>query len=106
MATWASQVPDLRAAIDTWVTVHGAGPFYLLEHWPSTSARAAARLVEWDHGDGGCGGVGDGNAYIVTRAARRALADGPSIRSRVRRHGGRLAAHRERRWLRGGRVGR
>jgi methylmalonyl-CoA/ethylmalonyl-CoA epimerase len=24
-------VPDLRAAVDTWVTVHGAGPFYLLE---------------------------------------------------------------------------
>src|SRR5262245_40117053 len=25
-------VADLRSAVDTWVTVYGAGPFYLLEH--------------------------------------------------------------------------
>ena len=42
-------VPDLRAAIDRWVTVYGAGPFYLLEHvaFDECSSRGAAAV--YDH---------------------------------------------------------
>jgi catechol 2,3-dioxygenase-like lactoylglutathione lyase family enzyme len=42
-------VPDLRAAIDTWVTVHGAGPFYLLEHVAYDECTSSGAPAVWDH---------------------------------------------------------
>lgn len=52
-------VPDLRAAIDTWVTVYGAGPFYLLEHVGFDECMSRGRPVVWDHSAafGQCGAV-------------------------------------------------
>lgn len=42
-------VPDLRAAINTWVTVYGAGPFYLLEHVNFDECTSRGKRVVWDH---------------------------------------------------------
>lgn len=52
-------VPDLRAAIDTWVTVYGAGPFYLLEHVGFDECMSGGEPVVWDHSAafGQCGAV-------------------------------------------------
>ena len=52
-------VPDLRAAIDTWVTVHGAGPFYLLEHVGFDECTSRGTPAGWDHSAafGQCGAV-------------------------------------------------
>jgi Glyoxalase/Bleomycin resistance protein/Dioxygenase superfamily len=41
-------VPDLRAAIDGWVTVHGAGPFYLLEHVAYDECTSGGAPAVWD----------------------------------------------------------
>jgi catechol 2,3-dioxygenase-like lactoylglutathione lyase family enzyme len=50
-------VPDLRAAIDAWVTVYGAGPFYLLEHVAFDECTSRGAPASWDHsaGFGQCG---------------------------------------------------
>jgi methylmalonyl-CoA/ethylmalonyl-CoA epimerase len=40
---------DLRGAIDTWVTVLGAGPFRLNEHVTYDEATAGGRPAVWDH---------------------------------------------------------
>jgi len=52
-------VPDLRAAIGTWVTVHGAGPFYTSEHVTFDECTSGGEPVVWDHsaGFGQCGVV-------------------------------------------------
>ena len=52
-------VPDLRAAIDTWVTAHRAGPFYLLEHVAFDECTSRGAPAKWDHsaGFGQCGAV-------------------------------------------------
>jgi hypothetical protein len=42
-------VPDLRAAVDTWVSVHGAGPFYLLEHVTFDECTSGGAPVVFDH---------------------------------------------------------
>src|SRR5947209_3045558 len=42
-------VPDLRGAIDTWVNVYGAGPFYLNEHVTYDEATSGGRTLVWDH---------------------------------------------------------
>jgi hypothetical protein len=42
-------VPDLRAAIDTWVTVYRAGPFYVLEHVAFDECTSRGTPVVWDH---------------------------------------------------------
>ena len=47
-------VPDLRAAIDTWVTVYGAGPFYLNEHVTYDEATSGGRTAVWDHSAAFC----------------------------------------------------
>lgn len=43
-------VPDVRAAIDDWVTVYGAGPFYLLEHvtFDECTSRGAPAILDHD----------------------------------------------------------
>jgi hypothetical protein len=45
-------VPDLRAAIETWVTVYGAGPFYLLEHVALDECTSEGAPAKWDHSAG------------------------------------------------------
>lgn len=50
-------VPDLRAAIDTWVTVHGAGPFYLLERVSFDECTSGGATATADH-SAGCGQCG------------------------------------------------
>ena len=52
-------VPDLRAAIDTWVTVYGAGPFYLLEHVTFDECTYGGAPATADHsaGFGQCGAL-------------------------------------------------
>ena len=45
-------VPNLRAAIDTWVTVYGAGPFYLLEHVAYDECTSSGTPAVWDHSAG------------------------------------------------------
>jgi catechol 2,3-dioxygenase-like lactoylglutathione lyase family enzyme len=42
-------VPDLRAAIDTWATTYGAGPFFLNEHVAYDEATSSGRAAAWDH---------------------------------------------------------
>jgi catechol 2,3-dioxygenase-like lactoylglutathione lyase family enzyme len=42
-------VTDLQAAIDRWVTVYGAGPFYLNEHVAYDECIAGGRPARWDH---------------------------------------------------------
>jgi catechol 2,3-dioxygenase-like lactoylglutathione lyase family enzyme len=42
-------VPDLPAAIDTWVTVYGAGPFYLLEHVTYDECTSGGSPAVYDH---------------------------------------------------------
>jgi hypothetical protein len=42
-------VPDLRAAVDTWVTVYGAGPFYLLEHVAFDECTSGGTPAVFDH---------------------------------------------------------
>ncbi len=45
-------VPDLRAAIDTWVSVFGAGPFYVNEHVAYDESTRDGTPVVWDHSAG------------------------------------------------------
>jgi catechol 2,3-dioxygenase-like lactoylglutathione lyase family enzyme len=45
-------VPDLRAAIDNWVTVYGAGPFYVNEHVAYDESTSGGMPVAWDHSAG------------------------------------------------------
>ena len=42
-------VPDLRAAIDTWVAVYAAGPFYINEHVAYDESTASGAPAVWDH---------------------------------------------------------
>jgi catechol 2,3-dioxygenase-like lactoylglutathione lyase family enzyme len=42
-------VPDLRAAIDTWLTVYGAGPFYVNEHVAYDECTSSGTPAMWDH---------------------------------------------------------
>jgi Glyoxalase/Bleomycin resistance protein/Dioxygenase superfamily len=42
-------MPDLRAAIDMWVTVYGAGPFYLLEHVAFDECTSRGDPAIYDH---------------------------------------------------------
>lgn len=42
-------VPDLRAAIETWVTVFGAGPFYVNEHVAYDECTSSGSPAVWDH---------------------------------------------------------
>ena len=42
-------VPDLRVAIDTWVTVYGAGPFYVNEHVAYDECTSNGTPAIWDH---------------------------------------------------------
>ena len=42
-------VPDLRAAIDTWVNIHGAGPFYVNEHVAYDECTSSGTPAVWDH---------------------------------------------------------
>ena len=52
-------VPDLRAAIETWVGVHGAGPFYVLEHVTFDECTSGGAPATADHSAafGQCGVV-------------------------------------------------
>ena len=45
-------VPDMTAAIRTWVTVHGVGPFYLNEHVAYDECTASGTPAIWDHSAG------------------------------------------------------
>ncbi len=45
-------VPDLRAAIDTWVAVYGAGPFYVNEHVAYDECGSSGMPATWDHSAG------------------------------------------------------
>jgi hypothetical protein len=45
-------VPDLQAAIDTWVTVYAAGPFYVNEHVAYDESTSSGTSVVWDHSAG------------------------------------------------------
>lgn len=45
-------MPDLRAAIDTWVTAYGAGPFYVNGHVAYDEATSGLGPVVWDHSAG------------------------------------------------------
>jgi hypothetical protein len=45
-------VVDLRGAIDTWVTVHGAGPFYVNEHVSYDECTSGGIPAVWDHSAG------------------------------------------------------
>jgi len=45
-------VPDLTAAIDTWVTVYGAGPFYVNEHVAYDESTSSGTPVVWDQSAG------------------------------------------------------
>jgi catechol 2,3-dioxygenase-like lactoylglutathione lyase family enzyme len=45
-------VPDLRAAIDTWVTVYGAGPFYVNEHVAYDECTSSGTPALWGHSAG------------------------------------------------------
>ncbi len=42
-------VPDLRDAIDTWATVYGAGPFYVLEHVAFDECSSRGNPAVYDH---------------------------------------------------------
>lgn len=42
-------MPDLRAAIEAWVTVHGAGPFFLNEHVAFDECTSDGMPAVWDH---------------------------------------------------------
>src|SRR2546430_2564552 len=42
-------VPDLRAAIDAWVNVDGAGPFYVTEHVAYDECTEKGALARGDH---------------------------------------------------------
>jgi catechol 2,3-dioxygenase-like lactoylglutathione lyase family enzyme len=52
-------VPDLRAAIDTWVAVYGAGPFFVNEHVTYDECTSSGTPAVWDHsaGFGQCGAM-------------------------------------------------
>lgn len=52
-------VTDLRPAIDTWVAVYGAGPFYVNEHVVYDECTAYGAPAVWDHsaGFGKCGSL-------------------------------------------------
>jgi methylmalonyl-CoA/ethylmalonyl-CoA epimerase len=45
-------VSDLRAAIGTWVTVYGAGPFYVNEHVAYDECTSSGAPAVWDHSAG------------------------------------------------------
>ena len=45
-------VPDLQAALDTWVTVYGAGPFYVNAHVAYDECTSGGTPVVWDHSAG------------------------------------------------------
>ena len=45
-------VSDLRGAIDTWVSVYGAGPFYVNEHVAYDECTSSGTAVVWDHSAG------------------------------------------------------
>jgi methylmalonyl-CoA/ethylmalonyl-CoA epimerase len=45
-------VQDLRAAIETWVTVFGAGPFYVSEHVTYDQCTSSGTPAMWDHSAG------------------------------------------------------
>lgn len=45
-------VADLRAAIDTWVAVYGAGPFYVNEHVAYDECTSRGTPAVWDHSAG------------------------------------------------------
>jgi hypothetical protein len=45
-------VPDLPAAIDTWVSAYGAGPFYVNEHVAYDESTSNGTPVAWDHSAG------------------------------------------------------
>lgn len=50
-------VPDLRGAIQSWVRVFGAGPFYVNEHVTYDECTSHGTSAAWDHsaGFGQCG---------------------------------------------------
>jgi methylmalonyl-CoA/ethylmalonyl-CoA epimerase len=45
-------VTDLGAAVDTWATVYGAGPFYVLEHVAYDESTSTGTPVVWEHSAG------------------------------------------------------
>jgi methylmalonyl-CoA/ethylmalonyl-CoA epimerase len=45
-------VPDLRAAIETWVRAYGAGPFYVNEHVAYDECTSSGTPAVWDHSAG------------------------------------------------------
>jgi catechol 2,3-dioxygenase-like lactoylglutathione lyase family enzyme len=45
-------VRDLEAAIETWVTVYGAGPFYVNEHVAYDECTSSGAPARWDHSAG------------------------------------------------------
>jgi methylmalonyl-CoA/ethylmalonyl-CoA epimerase len=45
-------VLDLRAAIDIWVSVYGAGPFYVNEHVAYDECTSSGTSAAWDHSAG------------------------------------------------------
>jgi hypothetical protein len=47
-------VSDLRAAIDTWLAVYGAGPFYVSEHVAYEECTSNGMPAMWDHSAGFC----------------------------------------------------
>jgi hypothetical protein len=42
-------VPDLRAAIDSWVSAYGAGPFYVNAHVVYDECTSSGAPAVWDH---------------------------------------------------------
>ncbi len=47
-------VPDLRAAIDTWLSVYGTGPFYVNEHVAYDECTSNEAPAAWDHSAAFC----------------------------------------------------
>ena len=45
-------VPDLQAAIETWATVYGAGPFFVSEHVAYDECTSSGTPAMWDHSAG------------------------------------------------------
>ncbi|HUA07297.1 MAG TPA: VOC family protein [Solirubrobacteraceae bacterium] len=45
-------VRDLRAAIETWRTVYGSGPFYVNEHVEYDECTSSGAPAMWDHSAG------------------------------------------------------
>jgi catechol 2,3-dioxygenase-like lactoylglutathione lyase family enzyme len=82
-------VPDLRAAIDSWVSVYGVGPFYVNEHVAYDECTSSGIPAMWDHS----AGFGQWGAVPVELQQTHDLRPAELARPfTVLRHGGRRRA--------------